>query len=162
MNKAIQMSTDIEIQRALATDWVVSGRTGDVLKLNVQDVQIQRNQITVTFRKGKTVAKRGPFSVHSTIPEEWLHLFQTPRESGKLCKTTVAAVCAAIKKADKQLSNRSLRRGSLQAMAAAGTTDEILLMFSGHKSVSTLHRYLMWGSVGAHKKEVMRTAARSL
>jgi hypothetical protein len=50
---------------------------------------------------------------------------------------------------NKQMENRSLRRGALQCLAKAGASIPTLLSFSGHSQVNTLKRYLDFGRLGA-------------
>lgn len=44
-----------------------------------------------------------------------------------------------------ELEARSIRRGSIQSLAESGTPENVLLMFSGHKDLPMLYRYLDWG-----------------
>jgi hypothetical protein len=72
-------------------------------------------------------------------------------------------VAAALKQVDVELEQRSIRRGALQHMATDGTTTEdVLMMFSGHKRVETLRRYLDWGKKHALREGRGKAAAASL
>ncbi len=68
----------------------------------------------------------------------------------------------ALRRTNSKLENRSIRRGALQTLTAAGATDQELMLFSGHTTVQMLNRYLLWGSVGSHKKTVMTKHAEAL
>jgi len=48
----------------------------------------------------------------------------------------------ALRTANPDYTVRAIRRGALQAMAADGAPDEVLVIFSGHRNMSTLWRYL--------------------
>ena len=51
-------------------------------------------------------------------------------------------VMQALKAVDPRLEKKSVRRGSLQALAMAGAYEQTLLTFSGHKDDPMLWRYL--------------------
>ena len=57
---------------------------------------------------------------------------------------------------------RSVRRGSLQAMAQAGVPLELLMRFSGHTQEKTLLRYLNWGALTANLQGAMKEAGKAL
>jgi hypothetical protein len=72
-------------------------------------------------------------------------------------------VATALKQADPELEQRSIRRGALQHMASDGeTSEETLMMFSGHRRVETLRRYLDWGKKHALREGRGKAAAASL
>jgi hypothetical protein len=71
-------------------------------------------------------------------------------------------VAAALKKVDPALEQRSVRRGALQQMADEKVPDETLLLFSGHKRLETLKRYLEWGRKGGVREQRGREAAQHL
>ena len=158
-----QTSTE---KAVIAICWLLAARVGDVLQLTRHEVTLDGNVLTVTYRKGKTVAKRGPYTVHSQVPQVWLPLVEqalATRSNTKLFpKITVSDVTKCLRKADAALESRSLRRGSLQLMANEGVDDNTLLLFSGHTSLTMLLRYLAWGAVGAVKKRVMTQSSAKL
>jgi hypothetical protein len=146
-------------------------RLGDVAQLRRSDIKfsvapagtpIEGLNMAVTFFKSKTARHIGPHTVHTFIPRVWtpcivdflntlepdqpIFPMASPRESH------IAAATASLKVVDQRLEARSLRRGSLQTMASAGTSFELMLSYSGHKTKDSLLRYLNWGSiVGAHE-----------
>ena len=82
--------------------------------------------------------------------------------ASELGRAQVSDVLAALRRVSHDLENRSIRRGALQALANAGTPEDVLLLFSGHTNVVTLRRYLGWGSIGTAKRTTMTTAAAAL
>ena len=165
---ALRAEPDRATRLLLAITWLLCGRTGDCRQLTADDVVAHPGGtgFTVTFRKGKTVSKRGPYSLHSTFPVEWLPLLQIewPDVSwvDLLKKSSVPEVLRALRRADPALENRSLRRGALQTLALKGHSEELLLAFSGHTQVATLRRYLQWGAIGSVKYNLMTEASRGL
>jgi len=127
---------DFDTRAAVALCWLVAARVGDILQLKGEDVVWNEADctITITYRRGKTISKRGPFSVHCEVPVVWHELAQglaqraTARAREKLLKVKVAAVTKALRAVDSALESRSLRRGALQAMAHAGVDEQELFV----------------------------------
>jgi hypothetical protein len=174
---AITQENSLNTRRLLALTWLACGRTGDIRQLAAADVGVtimpdeSSATITLTFRAGKTVARRGPFSLHTRLQCEWLAplhfaswaaLADTNNWVPSLKQSTTQDVLRALRRVDGDLENRSLRRGALQRLASCGVPEELLLEFSGHTSVSTLRRYLAWGAIGTHKRQAMVSAAVAL
>ena len=111
---------------------------------------------TVLFMEGKSVTIRGPYSVHTILPRlDLLHcllrassatntMYLFPERFWPRIDTIVLR---AMKDVDPRLEKRSVRRGSLQALAMAGADESTLLTFSGHKDAPMLWRYLNWGQM---------------
>ena len=111
---------------------------------------------TVLFMEGKSVTIRGPYSVHTILPR--LDLVQCLLRASSSTNTHYlfperfwpridTIVHRAMKDVDPKLEKRSVRRGSLQALAMAGADESTLLTFSGHKDAPMLWRYLNWGQM---------------
>ena len=152
-----------------ATSWLCCGRTGDCRQLAPADIKLESDGcMTVTFYRGKTIGKRGPYSLHTVWPPGWLdELGIDPKNTSNdwvasLHQSSVQKVLVALRRVKTSLENRSIRRGALQTLAQAGTSESVLLDFSGHTNVSTLRRYLGWGSIGEDKRQAMTTAATAL
>ena len=164
--KAVEKSPDDEIRCCIAVAWLTASRVGDLLQLRAEDVtwETETRTLTLTFRRGKTIARRGAYSVHTSVAEIWTPLFDAKFSGlrGIVFHTKVAKVTAGLRTVDKSLESRSLRRGSLQHMAAQGVPDDVLIQFSGHTNLPMLHRYLGWGAIGAKKKVTMTAAAQTL
>ena len=158
----------------LALTWLCCGRTGDIRQLNPTDISVspgEKTILTVTFRNGKTIERRGPFSLHTVLPHGWItHLgFAQSKDVANtalwvplLRSASTATVLKALRRVNDRLENRSLRRGALQSLAAASVPESTLLEFSGHTTISMLRRYLAWGSIGTHKQTLMSHAAAAL
>ena len=166
VQQALQAEPKRHIRLLLATTWLCCGRTGDCRQLHSEDLALNGDTLTVTFRRGKTIEKRGPFSLHTTFPAGWRNLLEIPDGdvtwAAQLAKASVQDVLKAVRRVAADLENRSIRRGALQTLASAGVSEELLMLFSGHTSIDTLRRYLAWGAVGAAKKAAMSSAASAL
>ena len=132
--------------------WLTAARVGCLLRLSRGDVNINADRtLDVLFRRGKTVASRGPYTVHTgAIREKFLSRFTRFIESRRSwvfpTNVKVGDVKISLRRVESTLEARSLRRGSLQTLAKLdGMTTETLMLFSGHSSVKTLLRYLNWG-----------------
>jgi integrase len=155
-----------DVRACIILSWLAAGRVGDILKLHRHDVELTVNRIRITFRRGKTIRARGPYTIHSSVPaqflpclQEWFHArpnWLFPQSMKPMEVTT------ALRASHPSLESRSLRRGSLQTMAAAGVSEALLMEFSGHASIGMLRRYLQWGASGALRQDQMTTAALAL
>ena len=54
--------------------WLCAARCGDTLKLRRCDVTLTDRKLTVTWARGKTVARRGPYTVHTMVPVAFMPL----------------------------------------------------------------------------------------
>ncbi len=100
----------------------------------------------MTFKRGKTVHARGGWTVHTKLPDEHREILTSwvwPFKQRAALKTQVRL---ALRDVNPALSNRSIRRGSLQTMAANGVTMATLMEYSGHTR-EALRRYLGWGKL---------------
>jgi integrase len=145
--------------------WYTASRMGDALQLKWEDIDLKTNgEMVISFRRGKGVRMRGPYSVHSQGQyrlEEMVDLYR--RRNGDSWVATAAThmemenlkqeIRAALRCANPGLELRSVRRGSLQTMSAQGTSEATLILFSGHTNVAMLRRYLGFGKVA--RKETM-------
>lgn len=143
-------------QAALAFElwWLSAARPGDTLLLQHQNVMPAvampahlRPALKIRYVEGKGVSLRGPYTVFTLCPVIFpLHRPSQGYIFPRCCRKEISQLIIQIMKhINSRLEAKSVRRGALQRMAAAGVTDDILLNFSGHLSVQTLHRYLGWG-----------------
>jgi hypothetical protein len=164
-----------KVQARMALAWLTAARVGCVMQLTTRDVLLNpQGDLTVHFRRGKGVKLRGPYTVHSKCPAKWQELLREtlaqakdgwlfPCNSLKDRQEQGREVTAALRKVDKTLEQRSIRRGSLQAMASDAATEEAtLLHFSGHTNLPMLRRYLEWGRRGEKRAQESRRAAEAL
>ena len=159
---------DLSLAAVLALTWVTCARTGSIVQLRKEDVAVEGNTISVTFRRGKGVRMRQvAHSVHSDMGE--FSQFITPalqEGAGFLfpakSRAERAAILASILDLLRQetgrveVKNYSIRRGALQALALAGMPMSKLLHYSGHATEAMLRTYL---GFGRHVKADARTAA---
>lgn len=163
VRRAVELCPQALVQNALRLAWLTAGRGGDILLLRPQNVSVQGEALAVNFVRGKTAKVRGPYTVHTTLPpQEFLDFLAAAKESGQhwlFPQVKGVHLKNALRMVDPALEQRSLRRGAIQALAAAGMTDEELLHYSGHSSVQMLRRYLNYGlKSGEAAKRAQRAA----
>ena len=176
VREALALTPDPHQQALLILAWITSARFGDVAQLHGRDAVLgppttvngrSGYELSVTFRRHKTSARVQPYTVHTFLPSEWLLPLQAawvvdnepvfPRRPGRPITELTAQT---LKRVHRSLEARSIRRGSLQAMAVSGMSHDMIRTFSGHRSNEMLLRYLGWGAVvGAAELQAMRSAA---
>ena len=131
--------------------WTHAARPGDVWKLTREDITVTQERVTITWRRGKVVSSRGPYSTFAVSGEyhDFLSTFVAPRSAGELLFVREGpwrtnTMLRALRSVSPTLELRSLRRGALQTLSATGVGEDVLMIFSGHASVTTLRRYLGW------------------
>jgi hypothetical protein len=112
---------------------------------------------------------RGPYTVHtcvlpSALADLQLLLADLPPAQKIFPATTKGPdLKEALREAqapnEPLLEQRSIRRGSLMALASTGISEKELLHFSGHTNVTTLRRYLDWGRASKHLGDTMLRGA---
>lgn len=167
-------ATTLEIQTAASTlpeplavatlvSFHLGQRIGDVLHLQsgriktVLDPSTGREFTTLLFRKGKTVRRRDPFTLHlprqpnnpNAIAERLLALAEVaPQDlfgpSDHL--SALSQIKRALQATNPCLCLLSIRRGGLQKMSLEGASIETLLHHSRHTTKALLDRYLEWGT----------------
>jgi integrase len=158
-----------QIRIVVLLSWLVAARCGDTLQLQRRDVEVDPDtgRMMITWRRGKTIAKRGPYTVTSRIPAQHRQMVLSflsahttpttalfPQTKGKDIKIALRAATG-----DVALEQRSIRRGSLQLMSAMGLTTAQLLQFSGHTTAAMLMRYLGHGKHAHADQGTMLEAA---
>jgi len=146
----------------LAMDWINAGRLPDTKRLRVRSILLCPTNPTmamaIQWTECKVVELGGnPYTTHpatgvfhEVIARYLKERVRAPKdeflfpERDKVFQQAVQLM----KRVDPQLTDRSIRRGALQAMADNGVPDNILLQFSQHTSLKMLHRYLAWGFHG--------------
>ncbi len=167
VHQCLSTETNPILFAAILLAWLSCSRTGCILQLAHADVTLtMEGKLSIRFRKGKGVRLRGPYTVHTSVPMEWmprLNAFLNSRVNGgnlfKGIKGTDIKI--SLRRVHPKLEQRSLRRGSLQLLSLVpNISDQLMMEFSGHTCVATLRRYLSWGSVAGHLREAMTTAAK--
>ena len=159
----------------LAMMWVTCARPGCILQLKRRDVQLTSLGLHVIFVRGKAhELRKGPHPASTKIPEEWKAIVLSaleavPPHQFLWAFTSLQARCLAIKalsadlRATRQpLQARSIRRGALMALAAAGVSETDILAFSGHSSVQTLRDYIGVTEATRERTSRMRRGAAHL
>jgi integrase len=166
--RILELEPSPTVRSFIILTWVTAGRLGDVAQLCARDVRFPPPTtphsaalpISITFRKGKTVPRRGPYTVDSQVTQAWAtevkaFLAGTQPSDPLFTSATasaggvVAQGTAAFRRANPVFESRGLRRGALQTLARSGIPLDLLMLYSGHKQVSTLYRYLNWGQVSS-------------
>lgn len=164
--RACKLATP-EVAFVLAVTWITFGRSGALIQLRREDVELKDTAngdttFTITIMRGKSnrlgqdphsiTGKLGDFSIYVkpivnsiTNPKQFIIHAPSSLHRDNIRKDMKSALRSANN--EPRLENRSLRRGSLQTMAAAGATTQMLLACSGHSSVKSLKRYLNFGRV---------------
>ena len=150
LKEAVNREPLQDVRMALVTAWATAARGGCTLQLRKANLELSGNKLQVQFRHGKSVIARGPYTVHTTVPQwavvEFRAWLKRKGNKGLLFPNiTGEKLKIALRRVDKLYEQRSIRRGSLQAMSLGGCSDEDLLLYSGHTNLKTLRRYLDWG-----------------
>ena len=139
-------------------------RMADVIQLKKEDILLLPHRALITFRRGKVVPRIGPFTI--SLPTNLGHgKCAVVARVQEMLKTTApgfilthgnteveraqvsSEVTRRLKAIDPNLEARSIRRGGLSRLAAAGASETALLLYSRHASTSMLYRYLNAGQL---------------
>lgn len=140
--------------------WFTSARPCDVLQLKKANVQLKDDGVfAIKVTQGKVVADIEAYHIWSRIadPEADALLrrfigqapdgYIFPLKNAYQRQGVLAQLRNALRCVSPALELRSLRRGSLQALAAAGASVDELLCFSRHTTPAALFRYLGWNLI---------------
>jgi integrase len=139
-------------------------RMADVIQLRKEDILLLPHRVLITFRRGKVVPRIGPFTISlpTNLGQTKCAVLARLRE---MLNTTASGfilthgnteaeraqvsgeVTKRLKDIDPSLEARSIRRGGLSRLAAAGASETALLLYSRHASTSMLYRYLNAGQL---------------
>lgn len=163
-------------QRAaqLAIMWLTCARPGCILQLKGRDVHLSAQNLQVVFVRGKAhELGKGPLPVSSRVPAEWTgcieaalktpadrFIWQFPSLTARIL--AVKALSADLRETRRELQARSVRRGALQALAAAGVSEADILAFSGHSTVEVLRDYIGMTEATKERTNRMRRGAAHL
>lgn len=170
MNKLISHHAKADSPDAVASlteiAWLVAGRVGDVAQLAPEDVTwVKDGILMVRFRRGKT-ARRGQYSIATTTPSaattKYIHsmageLWLFPQLQSSNVKDYLRRHIEVAK-----IECRSIRRGRLQLLSEKGMKDNDLLHVSRHQTLSSLRRYLNFGTRSGENLRRARKVERAL
>ena len=168
------------VQLAILLSWVFGQRPSDTLQLHGSDMatlKFLENRFTViTYRRGKTIASTGPFTIHVKRGQltKWIKILLNERpdrfvftpeplprdmeEIPPLIRQQMAKIASKLLR-ELGVEVRSVRRGGLQHLALLGMTlSDIRLHYSHHKSEQMLGRYLDHGTYSRAQAESHMTA----
>jgi len=168
---AVEQEKDTTVRALLMLQWCFAGRQGDIIKAKRDRLSYdeEKGVVKLLFTEGKIVAMGGgPYTLSSTVPEPWraeLARFLRSRPTGEQArlfdeseKLLGAKATAALRAVNSSLNARSIRRGALQAMAAAGVDLDMIQRFAGHSRQLTTLRYLGWASKWTQGQKDMANA----
>lgn len=155
---AFTRAPSTEVKAFLALAWRSCARYGDITGLHREDFSVNTDgRATLTFRRGKAVTWRGPYSVHLALDKSETAAVQqhiqerlTAKRKKLFSDDIASRAMKHLKTIDRDLTQRSSRRGALQYLARSMTAVQ-LMAYSGHTNVATLRRYLMWGAVATRE-----------
>ena len=141
---------------ALQATFALGQRLGDMFKLPPSNIGTMTDSLsnlvltTIVFKKGKTIKRTQPYTLHldGTLGTELLEYTASCKGQPFLFDLGfVQRIREALHTVNPKLTILSIRRGGLQAMAQKGASIETILHHSRHVSTDTLMRYLEWGQV---------------
>jgi len=175
-----QICREMEVPDMLVclTNWYHASRTGNIYTVKLHEVDFEDDPGTggmkwrILWTRAKTASKVGPYTTHSWISMEHYRTFRSyidaRKKSGhtwlfpsKDRVKTTTRLRNALRTQNKRWDLRSMRRGALCALARNGTPLETVLMFSGHKNLPMLLRYLRYGLISGERATKGAEAARS-
>jgi hypothetical protein len=158
--KALHSQLSPNARSVLLIAWLHAARVGNVFTVKVKESELRRvdgiNAWVITWTAAKTTPKVGAYTTHTAVSPQWLEeisslgigrLGDEFLVHPSLERAVVVELRAGLHRLNPKHDLRSLRRGSLTAMAQQGVDLETLLTYSGHRTVDMLLRYLQRGKV---------------
>jgi len=169
-------TTSDELAAWIALTWLTAGRPSNTLRLTTLNLRdVTQAGFTILWTDAKTVGTTGPYSTFSgwgrhrflqaylesqltraTESRAPTNLFPTLRRTAHRATRTLLS---HIRRVNPAYDSRTMRRGTLIAMAEAGTPDATLLQLSGHRTMTTLYRYLAWGRHNSVARDTLQACA---
>lgn len=167
VQKAIA-SENVALAAYLGVTWATCARPGCTLQLQKEDIRFNtQTQVSFTFRRGKGVLFRGPYTVNTELTPQIAQLLRERLAQIGIgtriwTQATRELLLPALREQHTDLCCKSIRRGATQALAEAGVDETTIMEFTGHRKLTTLRRYLNWGKQGAEVRNRMTAAAHTL
>lgn len=152
--------------------WFTAQRPCDVLQMKKEHLEFLDNgKIRVRITRGKTVGTQGAHHIHSAVQDPAMMAtlrsyhdaaagpFLFPIGSAYHKTRVMTELREALRAVRPALEARSLRRGTLCCMAAAGATEQELLQWSRHTTVAALRRYLYFERTPHAEHQQMQSLA---
>lgn len=132
-------------------------RSTSISKLQARDIFVERHSalnllgeprlqsLSIRFRDGKTITTTGAYTLHTLVSSQDISLLHHLASQHRFIfgphrQRVAAQVSQALREAGYDV--RACRRGALRHLAAAGYSDEALMLLSRHTSRQTLYKYL--------------------
>jgi hypothetical protein len=136
--------------------WSHAGRMGNLLACHPAWIttNVTNSTVRILWKDSKTAATRGVYSNSATMRtesvrklEEWLRTLpqNRPIADQNQALKTMTIIRAALRSQVPLADLRSIRRGSLRAMAKAGVDMATMMRISGHQSEQSLLIYIESG-----------------
>jgi integrase len=171
---ALAQTNSQRVRALLALCWVTAQRPCDILNMKPQHVSISPSgELSIKIVAGKTAGSLGAHHIHSSVRhpamleaiQSWLqhckYGYVFPIGSPYQRAIVMRELLSALRAVDPSLESRSLRRGTLCCMAAAGASDAELLKWSRHTTKEALQRYLYDEKIPQAEHQLMQRLASS-
>lgn len=143
-------------------------RMSDILLLRPQDVKFVPDvgALVITVRRGKTIRTSGPYTLHVTQKNNlfpFMFSWQDPSIQQLFPRSASELIRQHLRLLDQEYELRSIRRGGLQALAAAGfSLEDLCQHFSKHANPKMLMRYLCHGTFSLAQQQLQERAQLTL
>jgi integrase len=142
-------------------------RMGDVIKLRIENIVRLDDRIMITFKEGKTVGVKGPFTIAVTtnsragmiLTEIAAYMRKHRGTTGRIFAPDAEETFKI--QAQSRIDVRALRRTGLIRLGLAGATEEQLLFISRHSTVAMLNLYMNNGMFNLHKLDAVGNLLRN-
>jgi hypothetical protein len=158
----IKTSPPVSVQLWIRTAFLYGQRPSDIAQLTTDMVSIVDQYVVLTIVHGKTMHRATtPYTLHlqirSPLAKDILkRTMELPWEARLWQEADHFDLLRSLRRVDRELETRSIRRGGLQRLAAIGLTTSELLRLSRHTTETSLMRYLNWGKF--HLQPAAQTA----
>jgi integrase len=177
---ALNKETVPAVRMGLLIMWHAAARVGDALKIRKRAIKLVGDSLSIVIEEGKGVKlRKSKYTAHTKITGHWReelvrHLATLKPDDLVVQPTSQCSMSArasalnrALQRANPLFTTRSVRRGSLQAMAKGINTHEptgmeTLMKIAGHKSRYTPERYLDMGMEDGEARMLGMKAADNL
>ena len=169
--KAAALRLPQNLAVAMLVAYTLGQRIGDVIQLEcnrvseIVDRHTSTTLVAIQFRRGKTVRRRDPFTLHLQANTDLAQEVRSLAEQVTVQQYLFGAdrlkslqiIKNALKDVNPLLGLLSVRRGGLQEMAQKGASLATLLHHSRHTTIQMLDRYLGWGTFNLNPiRELLR------
>eukprot|EP00760_Papus_ankaliazontas_P003743 PhM_4_TR11644/c3_g1_i5/m.68064 len=179
MMTAIRSAKDLQLQVFMALMWACASRPGEILQLERDHLTFHDSKdghtiISMLFTQGKVLKKIDPYTIHTTLPDEWAQkvrrlvqlrkedkfLFPTAVNNNKGRGELIEQARCTLRTIKEIYDVRAVRRGAARQLAKAGVPLKAIMLFTRHSNVEMLRRYLGFGQ--AQSEEATRATSAAL